>query len=97
MSDTAQWTPDQPLRFDATDEQLNDRYQYLWVHEAGRMDWKASPALAREFAHAQVAHLCETTNELLADWERRYEKLQDELESASRVPSESPPAQHEHL
>ena len=47
--------------------------------------------LVREFAHAQVAYLCNTTNELLADWERRYAKLEEQVEAAAAGRGEETP------
>ena len=87
------WSPDQPLRADATNEQIHERAYWLYSQSPPSRDRAAHYAeVAREFAHAQVAHLCNTTNEELAVWERRYEKLQDELEEARRVSPAGTPA-----
>ena len=52
------WTPDQPLRADATDRQIEDREEYLCAHHgpAGTHDdCFACAKVAREFASACVA------------------------------------------
>lgn len=50
------WTPDEPLRASATDEEIGDRYSYLW-HKDGREDEVCTPAVqvAHEYALAWVA------------------------------------------
>ena len=85
------WSPDQPLRADATDEQMYKRRIWILRNLPLMNDGQISVKMAREFAHAQVAHLCETTNELLADWERRYAKLEEQVEAAAAGRGEETP------
>lgn len=53
QDDRKEWSPDQPLRADATDEQMCERFGELYVMEMPTPDY-AAVELAREFAKACV-------------------------------------------
>lgn len=48
-----EWTPDQPLRADATDEQMGLRFQWLWA-KAGLTNLPHWTSITREFAAADL-------------------------------------------
>ena len=51
---SAVWTPDQPLRADASDEQIVQREQYLFCRPERKESLYELVAVAREFAKACV-------------------------------------------
>lgn len=81
--EAAPWTPDQPLRADATDEQINRRITYgLPVPSTVYDHLRSEAAVAREFAAACVAANQRATTELVRralDGRRAAEAERDAL------------------
>jgi hypothetical protein len=57
---TPEWTPDQPLRADATDEQMDERYVFLMNRGDAHFFAQSAFDMAREFAAARVQEIIST-------------------------------------
>lgn len=58
MTDTKEWTPDMPLRADATNEDFHARHSVLHRRHNPGVSWgrdEAVPVIAREYADARLA------------------------------------------
>lgn len=99
MSDTTPWTMDQPLRVDATIEQMKHRAFYLW-DRSGFTHKGAMQFVAREYADACVAEaearLAAATSEVawlrekVARLREGIERIAEEMYAASAPPPQEP-------
>lgn len=67
------WTPDQPVRHDATDTQLQERAGW-WVTSSGNRHPDVRVLLAREFAAAQAKRAADVASQEAKRW-RRFREL----------------------